>query len=377
MTLAPQMQFLKFVVIGLLLGCGSFGQLAQLSSSGPAVATGVALVDAGEFSVLAAYQNLDKLPGFHLQAEQAITTENGETSTLTVTRTQDAAGNRHTTSSAGDDVLHEDYVIDGQTYAFNRQYDGWVVGPTSVEALDGPHRWLLQMGVVPVEAGRETLEARSATRYRLNYLLPKLAEAQGQADLPKISGTLWVDDETGALLKSDIQIVESGQARQKYTITVTQIGQIAPLQAPTPVVSPGGIAAATATAQAWSTLQTGINYQGRRVEFELVPVDVSQQANSATAEMHLLLRNLPPELLQAPEPAPFLTQLGARLQLSIPQNNLSVASTNFTVENTNPAERSITVTYLFNADLEAFNHVELILANAGNPVIAPVPVAGR
>lgn len=377
MIQAPRVQLLHLLAAALILACAPLSQLTEINSSGRAFATTEALVDQAEFSALTAYQNLDRLPGYRLQADYTTAAVTGEIITTTITSEHDAGGNSHTVAQTAGSPPTETYTVNGQTYRFDPLHKGWVAGSPANTALDGPHRWLLQFGAIPVEAGRETVAARSTTRYRLTYLLGKLAEARQPLNLPKITGTIWVDDETGALLKSDIQIIDENQPRQKFTVTVTEIGNVSPIQPPSPVVDPAGMVSATATAQAWTALGVGLDYQGRHIEFELVPLEVRQQSDGTTAEMRLLLRNLPPEILQSPEPEPFLTQLGTRLTLSIPQNNLTAGSTSFQLEDSDPATQSVTVSYRFQADLEDFNHVELILSNAGNPVFAPVPVAGK
>jgi hypothetical protein len=373
MTHASRVHILQLVAAGLLLACAPLGQLAEFGSDSAAVATSVAIVDAGDFSTLTAYQKLDQLPGYRLQADQ-LTARNGLEITSTIISQVDAGGNNHTVTQTADGVLHESYVINGQPYLFNTQYNGWVAGSAAGSTLNGPHRWLLQLGVVPVETGRETVEARSVTRYRLNYLLPKLAEGQAQANSPKISGSIWVDEATGALLKSEIQMVEADQTRQKFSLTVTEIGSIDPIVPPVPIVDPDSIVAATATAQAWTRLTVRLNYQGERIEFDLIPLHVKQNGDDSPVEMQLLLRNLPPDILVSPEADPFLTQLGAQLTLSIPQNNLTAGSVGHQVESSDPVKQSVTVNYRFNASLGDFSHVELLLTNAGNPIIAPVPV---
>ena len=67
-------------------------------------------------------------------------------------------------------------------------------------------------------------------------------------------------------------------------------------------------------------------------------------------------------------------QLRQQLTLSIPQRNLIVTSGGFEVADSNAINRSLSVSYFFNADLEDFSHVELILSGQGNPVFVPVSV---
>ena len=90
--------------------------------------------------------------------------------------------------------------------------------------------------------------------------------------------------------------------------------------------------------------------------------------------MQLALNGLPVDILNEPET--FLSQLGTQITLSIPQNNLTATAGKFQVEDIDLQNKSIGVTYNFDADLEDFNHVELILSNPGNPLFTLVPVVG-
>ncbi len=374
MNQAQRKQLLQLVTGGLLLACAPLNQLGSQANNNPAIATGAAIVAEGDLSALNAYQNLDKLPGYRLQTEQTMFAGAAVSSTVTTITERDAVGNSHTTAQTDGGPLYEIYTVNRQTYTFNTQYNGWVPGNDAGALLTGPPQWLLQLGVVPTVAGSESIQERNATRYRLQYLLSKLTAAEVG---PRLQGAIWVDDQTGALLKADLQLVEDKQPRQKITLEVSQIGAIAAIQPPTPVINPDGVAAATATAQAWATLQIGLSYQGRPIEFELTPVEVRRQKNSSAAAMQLVLRKLPPELLEPSELDRFLTQLGSRLTLSIPQKNLTANSAGFQLKNTSPTSQTVTVNYMFNANLENFSHIELILSNSGSPVVAPVPVAGN
>ena len=93
--------------------------------------------------------------------------------------------------------------------------------------------------------------------------------------------------------------------------------------------------------------------------------------------MQILLRGLPDTVLQAENIDPFLTQLRQQLTFSIPKRNLIVTSSGYQFGSKNLDEKTISVSYFFNADLEDFARVELILRGQGNPQFAPVPVAGR
>jgi hypothetical protein len=236
--------------------------------------------------------------------------------------------------------------------------------------------------------GRETLLNQPVTR----YAIADTVEAFGQeaASLPlDLRGTLWIDDETGAVIKSEIFLYEreNSQPAQEFIMEISEIGQIAPLTAPTPIVDPTAIASATATAQVQVVLPAKLNYQGEAVSFEIIPLRVSQAPDSSPlrAEVQLILRQLPEAIFQETSFEPFLGQLREQLTLSIPERNLIVTSNGFRLADSDGPDlagqdhlttenHTLEVFYFFNADLEDFSHVELILSGQGNPLFAPVPV---
>ena len=238
---------------------------------------------------------------------------------------------------------------------------------------------LTQFGAAPTESGHERLNNRPATRYRLGYVVTEMAEIFGQelADSPlDLRGTLWVDDETGVLLKSEILLYqgETNLPTQEFVLEISQINDLAPIEVPLPVVDPAAIVAATATAQAWTILDVRLDYRGEQVSFKVIPRQVTQIPNSSPrrAEVQLLLRQLPDNLFGELEP--FLAQLREQLTLSIPKRNLVVTSSGYRLEISNRDEQIVNVVYLFNADLEEFSHAELIISGVGNPLFSPVPI---
>ena len=240
-------------------------------------------------------------------------------------------------------------------------------------------RLLTQFGAIPIQAGHETLNNRSVTRYRLDYVISDLTRMAGHepADKPvDLRGILWIDDETEALLKSELLLYEgqASQPSQEFGLEVSDIGQVQPIPVPSPVVDPAAMVAATATAQAWTVLTMDLTYRGEQLTFEVIPVRASQVPNSSPrqAEVELILRQLPGNLFREAEP--FLAQMRPQLTLSIPKRNLVVTSSGYRLEKSNAAEQTMMVTYNFNADLEDFSHAELIIAGVGNPQFVPVPV---
>jgi hypothetical protein len=369
------------LLIGLLLACTPFNRLAELNRSGQAVATGVAVVNQGDFTALAAYDKLESLPGYQQHTQLLLRDETNSAVTLTAARTHDARGNSHTITQQANQPPLETYLVDGQSYTFNPAYNGWVVAAAAnpeQQALTASimqlPRWLAQFGAVPTVIGPEVVEGRAATRYALRYLTAALAAESPPQAAPRLEGTLWVDDDTGALIKAEILLFESDgrQPNQEFSLTVSDIGQGAPIEAPAPVIDLAGQVAATATAQTWSVVDINLTYQNQPLTFELIPLAVSQpQAGPATVK--LTLRRLPEHILASPDD--FLAQFQQQLTLSLPETNVTVVSTGYTVaDSPAAAPGDLEAGYQFEANLQNSQHAELIIAGAGNPIIAPVPV---
>ncbi len=395
---AQTSQFITIFLLLLLLACGPLDQLQDLNRKGRALATGVAVIDEGDFLAFEAYENLQRLPGYRLESRNILRDESGNLLTFQTVSQIDSQGNAYIVTQTPDGQQQEIYVVEGHTYVFDPQYEGWVdlgaiapanipqTGDRSPVDFNQPERMmqlLPQIGAVPTEAGRETIQNRSVTRYELDYVTAELAEAFGNHidTALDLYGTLWIDDQTGALLRSEVLIFRDGtrQPHQELVLETTDIGNIDPIILPFTVVDTNAIISATATAQAWSMLPAKINYQGQAITFELVPIragQTSQQAGLAV-DLQLVLNQLPAELSLDTDVKPFLTQLQHQLTLSLPKHNKVVASNGFRVEDIDPEHRSIEVVYQFKANLQDFDYVELIVAGAGNPQFAPVPVVNK
>jgi hypothetical protein len=366
----------------MLLACAPITELLGFTQNQQAVTTLETLVNNGDFLALSAYQKLHKLPGYQLEARHTRHTASGESATRRITITADESGNRHVINQSAAGQIIETYMVAGRSYFYSPQYQGWI-SPESGNAAaslpleEFPHQWFATLGVVPTETGREEIAGRPATRYNLKYIMPELASALGQSTSGPVEfqGTLWVDDETGAVLKSEILLFEanSRQPSQEFVLQITQVGGIEPINAPAPVVDPGGIVAATATAQAWSALRVTVQFEGQPVSFDLIPAQI-RQSTADTAEMQLELQNLPPEIATGGTLEAFLVELGSQIRLSLPQKNLTASSTHFQLTRTDLDSAAASVSYFFKAELEDFSHAELILSAGGNPVYAPVPV---
>jgi hypothetical protein len=384
-------------LILLVLACGPFNRLQELNHKGRVLATGVATISEGNYSAFEAYEKLYRLPGYHLESRNTIRDAAGNISNATVSSQRDAQGNTHTLAQMPDGQQIEIYVVAGRTYVYDSRYEGWL-DPNTLPAAERtnqdilyrfeanqfslPLQLLPQFGAVPTETNREVIEGRAAIRYELDYVIGQLTKtfAARLNNSAELEGAIWIDEETGALLKAEIRFYEDNATypNQEFVLEISQIGNIAPINLPAPPISPQAVISATATAQAWSALQIKINYQDEPVDFEVIPVQISQAVgNSAKPTAHLLLslRQLPPHLLVQPDTELFLTQLRRQLTLSIPSLNMIVNSTGFQIEKIDRDNQTIEVIYFFESALEDFNYVELILSGLGNPTFAPVPVS--
>lgn len=370
------------MTLWLMLTCSAVTQLPTLSVR-QVLTPETTRVEPVDFNLAAAFARLAVLPGYQLVSQNTTRDSAGEPVLLTSTTEIDLAGSSHTLTYSSDGSETETYVVAGRGYTFDPQYAGWVEQPAPPLALTEADRLIQRLAPFDAslrEAGRGSIAGRSAIRYELQYSRADLTQAFGN-NAADVSGLVWVDTETGAPLKLEIRLYpdKAGQPGQEFELEVSQIGQIAPIAAPTPVVDPAAIAAATTTAQSLTVLEASLDYQGELLRFELTPMQVIQSPNVTplTAEMRLLLRQLPPQLFLPTNLEPFLTHLGGQLALSIPERNEAVPSSSFRLESSDTAQNSLEVVYVFKANLEDFSHVELILSGQGNPAIAPVPVGNR
>lgn len=365
------------------LACGPWERLWEANRQQQAAATSAVIIRHSSQVAATAYNNIESLPGYRLESRHLVRKANtgGETSQVVI-KTLDEVGNFHLQTESGDGVQSELYVVDGHTYRFDPEYQGWVDsgdGPPAAEisAIDTMHR-LTQFGATPTQSGPETLNGRPATRYRLSYVVADMAELFDQelAGAPfDLRGALWVDEESGALLKSELLLYEdeTGQPAQEFLLEISDIGGVEPIAAPGPVVDPAAIVAATATAEAWTILEAAMIYQEEQISFELIPLEISPapDAPSRRAGVKLLLRRLP-EIIGDLEP--FLAQLQQQLSLSIPERNLVVGSSGYHLTTGGPTGRQVELVYFFEADLAGFDHAEVVFSGVGNPLFAPAPV---
>ena len=213
---------LSFVV----LACGPLDQWQQISRQQEAVATSSARLGENNHLIVGAFQKMQALPGYRLESGRVVRDQDGQQTSYTVIDEYDARGNRHARLDTSVDRPGEFFVVDGHTYLYEPQYGGWTdtgtVSPTSLYPDDAGislttlTQLLTQIGAVPVKASQDTVNNRPATRYRLRYIMTEIVEALGQElNDPSLDlrGNLWIDDETGALLKLELLLFETDASR--------------------------------------------------------------------------------------------------------------------------------------------------------------------
>jgi len=335
-----------------------------------------------QFYIVEAYQKLSALPGYRLENRHIVHQGTDNRTEQIIRGEYDARGNAHILIQSPAGPRREVYRVDNQLYVFEPQYEGWVNTtiapptdqslPAALNPLANLSQLLTQAGALPSEPKAEILLNRPVTR----YTLAQAVNYQPASPSIDLRGAVWVDDQTGAVIKSEIFLYENKDSlpSQEFVLEISQIGQIAPIAAPMPVIDPTTLAAATVETQL--VFPASLDYRGEQISFEIVPLQVRQIPASSprSAEIKLLLRQLPPGLFQPPGVEPFLAQLRPKLTLSIPERNLVVTSSGFRLENNDAKNHTLMALYSFNADLEDFSHIELILSGQGNPLFMPVPV---
>ncbi len=181
------------------------------------------------------------LQSYHLETyDQSPAWVNGKAGQKTIKYSADAAGNNLHFTSNSDGQIYEYYVIDGVDYQVMdgkvEQVDGaalaWALWPLNPAMVLG-------VGSLKAEAvGMETLEGRTADVYVLKGIQSDdttgMLAMFGQTIL-KNDGKIWIDHETGALLKlvSDYQaeIKDNsgkvvGEGSGHLEVVVTKVNQV-------------------------------------------------------------------------------------------------------------------------------------------------------
>ena len=166
-------------------------------------------------------------PSFHLEATHQEPVAGGQ-SLDTMSADMQGTNVHFTHTNSGRTITG--YVIDGQGYDANGQAQAAGSGSASMDWLMWPLDLQMMLATASsgaTSAGTETLEGRTVEVYELD------ASGLTPAGIPPlvtaVTGTLWIDQETGALLKAvlDYQAtVGSGSGTGHIEVTVTQIGSV-------------------------------------------------------------------------------------------------------------------------------------------------------
>ena len=219
---------------------------------------------------------LDHLLDLHL-VQFSLTTSRPDGTSRSIIAQVDGAGNMHVTMEYKGYVLKslpkgfdpklmpgssEVYVIDGKAYRPSKQELDWMIKPVNedfkqsltlwLHGSDGPALWLeiLPPGSIQ-KAGNETVGGFKAVKYLV----------KGMVENQNISGTLWEEPETDALVQAELHVPgallstpnhpQSGEL--KITLTA-QKADIAPIKLP---AAPAGTSGATPPAGATPSSEAG------------------------------------------------------------------------------------------------------------------------
>jgi hypothetical protein len=382
----PQNAKKKFIIATLLLlmtlACGPLYRLQEFNRQNQVTPTATSPTGKkNELNIAAAFAKTQTLPGYRFE-HQHIFRDDDRQIKLATSGEVDSWGNLYLLDQSSEGQTQETFVIDDRVYEFSSKYQGWI-NSTDPSDLDDniiadltSVKKIIQLtthaGTVPIEIKQETLLNRRTRRYSV---ADTVQSDQTQVDL---RGTLWIDDETGAIIKLELFLYRDSDSlpAEEFILSIDNIGNVETITIPSPVVNPTTADAATETAQSQQALPAKMNYQGEIIKFDVIPMKAIRLLNSAPrqAEIVLMLNRLPGNLFLEESFDPFLAQLREQLTLSIPEQNLVVTSAGYQLADKNPINRTLKVSFTFNADLENQSHVELILAGPGNPIIMPVPV---
>lgn len=383
----PQISRKKLIIATLLLlmtlACGPLYRLQEFNRQNQVTPTATSPTGKkNELNIAEAFAKTQTLPGYRFE-HQHILRDNDDRQTNQLTSGDiDSWGNVHFVDQSPGGQAQEIFVVDDRVYEFSPEYQGWINSPehpliknSSLVNLTSVKK-IIQLtthaGTVPIETKQETILNRQTTRYSV---ADTVQTDQTPVDL---RGTLWVDDESGAIIKLDLFLYHNSDSlpAEEFVLAVNNIGNVDTITVPSPVVDPTTAAAATETAQSQLALPVKMNYQGEIIKFYIIPAQATRLLDSAPrqADVTLTLNRLPGNLFLEDSLDPFLAQLREQLTLSIPEQNLVVTSAGYQLVDRNPINRTIKVSYTFNADLENQTTIELIIAGPGNPLVVPVPV---
>ena len=380
--ISNQKLFIATLLLLMTLACGPLYRLQEFNRQNHITST--ATLPTGkknELNIAEAFAKTQTLPGYRFEHQHIFQDNDGQQTKQLNSGEIDSWGNVHLVNQSTEGQPQEIVVVDDHIYEFSPEYQAWINSPddqfinsniAELSSVKNIIQLTTHAGTVPIQVKQETVLNRQATRYSV---ADTIQTDQSPVDL---RGTLWVDDQTGAIIKSELFLYHDADSLpvEELVLTVDNIGNVDTISAPSPIVDPTTAVAATETAQMQLALPARMNYQGEIIKFDIIPIQATRLLDSAPrqAEVVLMLNRLPGNLFLEESVNPFLAQLREQLTLSVPEQNLVVTSAGYQLADKNPINRTIKVSYIFNADLENQAHVELIIAGPGNPIVMPVPV---
>ena len=125
-TQASKLKMIAAALLLLGLACGPLNRLQELTQKGRVLATGVAVMEEGNFLAFEAYEKLQRLPGYRLESRSTFRDRAGNLSTTMTTSDYDSRGNAYIITQTPDGQQQELYFVEGHTYIFDAEHEGWL-----------------------------------------------------------------------------------------------------------------------------------------------------------------------------------------------------------------------------------------------------------
>lgn len=191
-----------------------------------------------------AYENIQKLPGYHAESTLRGQKADGSTTYIRLVRDVDAEGNFHLSAwdKESDTPSFELYYVNKHVYMgqggqfFDLGEQPLEQASAFYQIYDLPFAMLL-LGAADLQpVGHETVGGLACTKYRASFEQWVKLYLQAKAGVTYTSeGYLWISDQYGAIVKSNVQatLIEEGQTSSFSAETeISQVGQVGPIRVP-------------------------------------------------------------------------------------------------------------------------------------------------
>lgn len=191
-----------------------------------------------------AYENIQKLPGYHAESLLRGQKADGSPSYIRTVRDVDAAGNFHLVvwSEADDTPAFEMYYVNQHVY-LGQGGQFMDLGEQPLEQAAGFYQLydlpftMLLLGAANLQpVGHETVGGLACTKYRASFDQWVKLYLQARAGATYTAeGYLWISDQYGAIIKSTVQatLIEEGQTSSFSAETeISQVGQVGSIRVP-------------------------------------------------------------------------------------------------------------------------------------------------